>query len=115
MKKINKKLVKILIILALILMLTCCCNAAFASSYKVANDLVATDVPFADSIVSVVQFGCYTAAVIWILIVGVKYMTSAPDGKAEMKKQAFAALIGGLILFGVGSIIQWVHTMTQHF
>jgi hypothetical protein len=115
MKKINKKLVKILITLALILMLVCCFNAVFASNYTVANDLTATDVPFANTIVSVVQFGCYTAAVIWILIVGIKYMTSAPDGKAEMKKQAFAALIGGFVLFGVGSIIQWVYQITQKF
>ena len=76
-------------------------TAVFASSYQVARNITEQRTPFG-IVITVVQYGCYVAAFIWIMIVGVKYMTSAPDGKAEMKKQALAALIGGLILFGVG-------------
>ena len=110
MKKSNKKLVKILIFLAVVLMLVCCCTTAFAASeYTISGEISPTSVPFAGIVISVVQFGCYTAAVIWIMIVGLKYMTSSPDGKAEMKKQAMAALIGCFILFTIGSIIKWIY------
>lgn len=108
MKKSSKKIVKVLIICAVVLMFVLCCNTAFATNYTVANDLTPTDVPFAGTIITVVQYLCYAAAVIWIMIIGIKYITAAPDGKAEMKKQAFAAFIGGLVLFSVGSIIRWV-------
>lgn len=110
MKKSNKKLVKILIILAVALMLVCCCTTAFAASeYTISGEISPTSVPFEGIVISVVQFGCYAAAVIWIMIVGVKYMSSAPEGKAEMKKQAMAALIGCFILFTIGSIIKWIY------
>ena len=112
MKKSNKKTIKILVILAVVLIAICCTTAVLAAEQiRVNEEINPIQVPFAGNIIAVVQFGCYTAAVIWVMIIGVKYMTSAPDGKAEMKKQAFAALIGGLILFSVGTIIKWVYEM----
>jgi ABC-type cobalt transport system substrate-binding protein len=111
MKKSNKKLIKILTILALAIVLISCCTAAvFAGSYHVSN-IEPTSVPFAGIIISVVQVCCYAAAVIWIMIIGLKYLSASPDGKAEIKKQLFAAFIGGLILFSIGSIIAWIYAM----
>jgi hypothetical protein len=111
MKKSNKKLIKILTILALAIVLISCCTAAvFASSYHVSS-IEPTSVPFAGIIISVVQVCCYAAAVIWIMIIGLKYLSASPDGKAEIKKQLFAAFIGGLILFSIGSIIAWIYAM----
>ena len=107
MKKMNKKIMKILTALVMILMLVNCCNAVFAESYHVPPISPNNNTPFG-VVITVVQYGCYAAALIWIMIVGVKYMTSAPEGKAEMKKQALAALIGGMILFGAGTIVKWV-------
>ena len=112
MKKMNKKLMKILTVLVMILMFVSCCNAVFAESYHVDNNLSPVSTPFG-IVITVVQCGCYAAALIWIMIVGVKYMTSAPEGKAEMKKQALAALIGGMILFASGTIVKWVSQITD--
>ena len=108
MKKSKKKLIKILLFLALIIICTCYCTTAFASKYKISGSISPTSTPFGGTVIAVVQFCCYAAAMIWVMIVGVKYMTSSPDGKAEMKKQAMAALIGGCILFSVGTIIKWI-------
>ncbi len=107
MKKSNKKIIKILIALALMLMLVLCGTTTFANTYHVDN-IEPTSVPFAGIVITVVQFCCYTAAVIWIMIMGIRYMSAAPDGKAEVKKQMMAAFIGGCILFGVGTIIRIV-------
>ena len=116
MKKMNKKLIKILTILMIVVLMTVCCGTVAFAAENFHVDPITPDnnTPFG-IVITVVQYGCYVAAFIWIMIVGVKYMTSAPDGKAEMKKQAFAALIGGFVLFGVGSIIQWVYQITQKF
>ncbi len=113
MKKMNKKLIKILTILMIVLMTVCCGTVAFAAeSYHIPEAITPdNNTPFG-IVITVVQYGCYVAAFIWIMIVGVKYMTSAPDGKAEMKKQALAALIGGMILFGAGTIVKWVSQVT---
>jgi uncharacterized membrane protein (DUF485 family) len=112
MKKMNKKLIKILTILMIVLMTVCCGTVAFAAeNFHVDPITPDNNTPFG-IVITVVQYGCYVAAFIWIMIVGVKYMTSAPDGKAEMKKQALAALIGGMILFGAGTIVKWVSQVT---
>ena len=112
MKKMNKKLIKILTILMIVLMTVCCGTVAFAAEdFHVDPITPDNNTPFG-IVITVVQYGCYVAAFIWIMIVGVKYMTSAPDGKAEMKKQALAALIGGMILFGAGTIVKWVSQVT---
>ena len=112
MKKMNKKLIKILTILMIVLMTVCCGTVAFAAEdFHVDPITPDNKTPFG-IVITVVQYGCYVAAFIWIMIVGVKYMTSAPDGKAEMRKQALAALIGGMILFGAGTIVKWVSQVT---
>ena len=109
MKKSNKKLIKILTILALAIVLISCCTAVvFASPYHVPN-ISPTGVPFAGIVIAVVQFCCYAAAVIWVMILGLKYLSASPDGKAEIKKQVMAAFLGACILFAIGSIIRWIY------
>ena len=56
------------------------------------------------------QVICFGAAVIILLITGIKFITAAPDGKAQIKEKSIAALIGALILFGIGGLIKVVAT-----
>ena len=52
----------------------------------------------------VVQYICYGAAVIVTMIIGVQFMTAAPEGKAEVKKKSIYMAIGAGILFAIGAI-----------
>lgn len=63
----------------------------------------------------VVQYLCYGAAVIIVMIVGVQFMTAAPEGKAEVKKKSVYMAIGAGIMFTIGTvakIIQNISTQT---
>ena len=59
-------------------------------------------------IIGTVQFVCYGAAVIIIILKGVKLMNAAPEAKADAKKEMISYTIGAVLLFAVGSIIKLV-------
>ena len=59
-------------------------------------------------IIGTVQFLCYGAAMIIILVKGVKLMSAAPEAKADAKKEMISYTIGAVLLFAVGSIIKLV-------
>ena len=53
----------------------------------------------------IVQIVCYAAAVIILLMLGIKFITAAPDGKAQIKERSVPALVGAVLLFAIGGII----------
>ena len=64
-------------------------------------------------IFGVVQYCCIAAAVIIVITSGVKYMASAPDQKAEIKKQAIALVIGAAIIFSISTILRIIANVTR--
>lgn len=56
--------------------------------------------------ITIAQIICYGAAVIILMILGIKFMTAAPEGKAQVKERSVPAVIGAVLLFAVGSIIK---------
>ena len=81
MKNNSKKIIKILTILAIAIMLVSCCTTVFAAGDYTVSSITPSLPPnnISSTIISVVQYCCYAAAVIWLIIVGVKYMSSAPE------------------------------------
>ena len=55
--------------------------------------------------VLIVQIVCFATAVIILLLLGIKFITAAPDGKAQIKEKSVPAVVGAVILFAVGGII----------
>ena len=64
-------------------------------------------------IFGVVQYFCIAAAVIIVITSGVKYMASAPDQKADIKKQAIALVIGAAIIFSISTILRIIANVTR--
>lgn len=64
-------------------------------------------------IFGVVQYICIVAAVIIIIVSGVKYMAAAPNDKAEIKKQAIALVIGAAIIFSISTILRIIAAITR--
>lgn len=60
------------------------------------------------ALITMAQVICYGAAVIIMMIIGIKFITAAPDGKAQIKEKLVPTTIGALVLFSVGSIIKIV-------
>lgn len=67
-----------------------------------------------DTIVSVVGIICYGAAVIVLLVKGVKFMKTAPEGKAQIKEEMVAAAVGAIILFAIGTFIQIIAKIAKN-
>ena len=49
-----------------------------------------------------------SVAVVMLAWLGIKYIMASPDGKAEIKKQAFAYILGAILLFGAAVIVEVV-------
>ena len=69
------------------------CNVCFADMKSNIMDNVAVKAPetannLAGTVLQIAQIVCFTAAIVLIMWMGIKWLTSAPEGKAEMKKQS---------------------------
>lgn len=65
-------------------------------------------------ILGVISTVCYAAAVIAVLVKGVQVALAAPDQKAKVSEQLIAVVIGGIILFTIGTIIKIVANLSQN-
>jgi len=60
------------------------------------------------NVITVVRIIAVTIAIVMLLAVAMKYMTSAPGDRADIKKHAISYLIGAFIIFGVTGIIEFL-------
>ena len=61
-------------------------------------------------IVGLVQVIGYIVSVIMVTIIGIKYIFTSPEGKAEVKKQLIPFLIGALLLFSATTLVSIIST-----
>lgn len=65
-------------------------------------------------VIGLVQVVGYIVSVLMVTIIGIKYIFTSPEGKAEVKKQLIPFLIGALLLFSgtvlVSTISRWAYT-----
>lgn len=57
------------------------------------------------TIIQTIKVVGYGIAIIMLIYVAIKYMSAAPDEKAEFKKSATAYVVGAVVLFGAASIV----------
>ena len=67
----------------------------------------------AKNIIGIVQFICYAAAVILLVILGVKWISAAPDEKANIKKGAVIYVVGAVLVFAAGAILQVIRNVAN--
>ena len=120
MKKIFEKVsIKIIIVLILCLLLTnVCSNISFAydwsakldetSKAKGSDNVIKPVTGLAGTVVTVVRVICTGVAVIMLIVLGIKYMVSAPSDRASIMKHAWVYLVGALIMFASSAIISLI-------
>jgi NADH:ubiquinone oxidoreductase subunit 6 (subunit J) len=64
--------------------------------------------PVMGKMLTVVQIVCYGAAVIILMIAGIRFMNAAPEGKAQIKQQSLKLATGAVIMFAAGAIVSIV-------
>ena len=60
----------------------------------------------AGHILSIVQVIGAAVAIIMLILLAVKYMSAAPNDKAEIKKHAVVYVVGAVVLFGATVILE---------
>ena len=104
---LNKKSKKIIsVILLVIMLLGCVSSAAFAVSVPSINENPNTGgmENIASTILGIIKWVGIVVAVGMAMILGIKYITSSPDGKAEIKK-TMTIYVGGIVLLLSASTI----------
>lgn len=126
MKMKKQTAIKILAAMLTILMLTTCMQSTvFATSttpkadgnnYLDPNTIQANDntgaatkvQTAAGSILAIVQVVAIATAIIMLIVLAIKYISSAPNDKAEIKKHAVVYVVGAVLLFGASGILQLI-------
>lgn len=65
------------------------------------------------NVIGIIQFICYAAAVVLIVVLGIKFMTSAPDAKAEIKKSAVIYVVGAVLVFAAGLLLNLIKNIAK--
>ena len=65
------------------------------------------------NIIGIVQFICYAAAVILLVMLGIKFMTASPDGKAEVKKSAVIYVVGAILVLATGLLLNLIKNVAN--
>lgn len=123
--KISNKTVKVLSMLLVILMCVITLSTvAFAATETIVNpgDIVpeATDTSnrvqtIAGKILGVVQVIGVAVAVIMLIVLAIKYISAAPNDKAEIKKHAVVYVVGAVVLFAASGILEVIKTLAGTF
>ncbi len=116
--KIKKETaIKILAAVLTVLMLTVCMQSTvFADDYLDPNKIEANDKTgaagkvqtAAGNILAIVQVVAVATAIIMLIVLAIKYISSAPNDKAEIKKHAVIYVVGAVLLFGATGLLELI-------
>ena len=110
----KKKIVKILSIALMVAMIAMCLqNVVLAdmpdpstikgtnsgSTYTKFNSVLNT-------VLGLAQVIGVAVAIIMLIVLAIKYISSAPNDKAEIKKHAVMYIVGAIVLFGASGLLQ---------
>ena len=108
--KISKRMAKVLTILTVVLGILCATSMVFAADSYVMPSAVSS--PADQSIknirgmlLSVAQLVGVAVAVIMLIVLAIKYISAAPNDKAEIKKHAVIYIVGAIVLFAASGIL----------
>lgn len=68
----------------------------------------------AGSIIVIVQVVCAGVAVAMLCAVAMKYMTSAPSEKADIKKHAIVYVVGAVVMFAATGILEIIQNFASN-
>ena len=109
----KQKSIKIIIAIIIIIMLIIGIFDNVYATYPetitgVSSDQSSVALDVAGIILGAIQVIGYFSAVIIVVWMGIKYITSAPEGRAEVKKQGIIFVTGAFMLFASSSIVGWL-------
>ena len=65
------------------------------------------------SVIAIVEVIGVSIAVIMLVVLAIKYMTSSPNDRAEVKKHMIPYFIGAILIFGAVGVVQIIRQFTE--
>lgn len=121
----HKKMIKIISILVIITYILSCVSIVFGQEIdplavvgsgpdpSAGGAGVTTLYALGNSILGILQYVGAAVSIIATLILGMKYMYSSPDEKAEVKKKLIPYIIGGILVFGAVQLVKIVEIFAK--
>lgn len=117
MKKVINKILLILVIaLSILIILTNCSYCDLVSDMDYRNETIESN-KVTDGIAIVyrlIQYAGTGIALAMVMILGIKYMISSVEEKAEIKKQAVPIVVGSAFIFAASQIVAIVGKFMQN-
>lgn len=117
MKKSIEIIVKILIIALSIVLIS---TVVLADDLLDPSKITGTSTDASNSVTSIanivfgiIQVIALAVAVIMLTILGIKYVSASPEGKADIKKSATIYIVGAVLLFGTTGILQLIKSFAN--
>ncbi len=119
--KISKKMAKIMtfvaVLMSVILSLSVLANGVYANGYSIPS-AVSTGADGAlgnigGMILMVAQVIGTSVAVIMLIVLAIKYISAAPNDKAEIKKHAVVYIVGAIVLFAASALLGILRSFTN--
>ena len=117
MKKSIEIMVKILIIALSIVLIS---TVVLADDLLDPSKITGTSTDASNSVTSIanivfgiIQVIALAVAVIMLTILGIKYVSASPEGKADIKKSATIYIVGAVLLFGTTGILQLIKSFAS--
>ena len=111
----KKNIIKMTIALFFVLLVVA--NFALANSGIKVPNIKQVSSGKADSVVSqilgILQFTAVAIALAMLLVIGIKYITASPEGKADIKGTAIAYLIGAVCIFAAVGILNGIKDIVE--
>lgn len=107
---LNKKSIKVIsiVILAIVLLMSIG-STVFATTIPGITDPQTGELNNTVGIIlGIIRWGGIIIAVIMAMFIGIKYITSSPDGKAEVKKTAMYYVGGIVLLLAASTIVTFI-------
>lgn len=67
-----------------------------------------------NSVIGIVQVVGTGIAIIMLIVLAIKYLTAAPEGKAEIKKSAIIYVVAAVILFAAVNILAAIQSWASN-
>lgn len=113
MKKVSGLLKLLVVFLVVVMVVSNVSLAAYDYASKITTldshagntDLNNSATKIVGAIISVTKIVAVGVAIIMLAAVAMKYMSSAPGDRAEIKKHAVIYIVGAIVLFGTAGIL----------
>ena len=111
----KKKIIPLLIVMLIIAMTTTVfADTAKFDKLKDINKTTGTTAlsEVSGKIIGVIYVVATIVSLGMLLVIGIKYITSSPDQKADLKSRAVPYLIGAALIFGAANILKFIEQIS---